>query len=445
MELYNYQRLGAEFLCKRKAVLLADEQGLGKCAESIAAINLLRAKKILIVCPASVRNVWLTELKNWLDMSWLKISVISQADFQIPQDSDIVIASYDILTYGGKYDKEKKFTGSLIYDQLVARQWAVGIWDEAHYLKNRDSLRTQITLCRAGLAAHCAYKWFLTGTPVLNRPSELFPILRACSPRTISPFLSYTAFTEHFCGGYWDGVQWWDKGATNCSELNTRLNKGFMLRRTKDEVLKDLPEKTFQTISLPQTGPTKKLVAEEFKWDEKKYARSAINLEAGELATHRQELAVAKVPQAVQWICEVLESEKKVVIFAYHREVVRQLKEALADYSPVIVQGGTAERLRDQAVRDFQSDPLVRIFIGQIRAAGVGITLTAASHVIFVEPDWTPGIVHQAVDRCHRIGQKSAVLAQFLVVEGSLEEHMMQTLISKTKTIKTIVEKPTEQ
>ena len=448
MELYNYQRLGAKFLCKNRSALLADEQGTGKTITAIAAINSLRAKKILIVCPASVRNVWLTELRNWLDMSWLKISVISQADFLIPQDSDIVISSYDILTYGGKYDKANsgdkdqrgKFTGSLIYDQIVKREWAVGIWDEAHYLKNRDSIRTQITLCRNGLASRCAYKWFLTGTPVLNRPSELYPVLRSCSPATIAPFLSYTGYTEHFCGGYWDGVQWWDKGATNCEELNRRLSADFMLRRTKQEVLSELPEKTFQTISLPQTGDTKKLVAEEFRWDEKSYGRIALALDSGELSSHRQELAIAKVPQAISWIAEVLESEKKIVIFAYHREVIRQLKIGLENYNPVILDGSTGMSARSDAVSDFQTDPMVRVFIGQITAAGVGITLTAASHVVFVEPDWVPGVIHQAVDRCHRIGQKSAVLAQFLVVEGSLEERMMNVLVDKTKIIKTIVE-----
>ena len=441
MELYNFQEKGSIWLASRITALLADEQGLGKTAQAISAINLLKAKKILIVCPASVRNVWLMELQNWLDMSWLKISVISQADFQIPQDSDIVISSYDILTYGGKYDKEKRFQGSAVYDQITARQWAVGIWDEAHYLKNRDSLRTQITLCKNGIAAHCAYKWYLTGTPVLNRPSELYAILRANAPDTIAPYLSYTAFTEHFCGGYWDGIQWWDKGATNCKELNERLSRGFMLRRTKQEVLPELPEKTFQTISLPRTPQTTKLLAEEFKWDEKSYGRIALSLESGDLSSHRQELAIAKVPQAVSWIAEVLQSETKVIVFAYHREVIRQLQDGLSQYSPVTIQGSTSVEERKRAVDDFQNDPCVRVFIGQIKAAGVGITLTAASHVIFAEPDWTPGVVHQAVDRCHRIGQKSAVLAQFLVVEGSLEERMMQTLIDKTKIIKTIVEK----
>jgi SWI/SNF-related matrix-associated actin-dependent regulator 1 of chromatin subfamily A len=217
-----------------------------------------------------------------------------------------------------------------------------------------------------------------------------------------------------------------------------------MLRRTKQEVLSELPEKTFQTISLPRTPDTSKLVAEEFKWDEKSYGRVSIALENGELSSHRQALAVAKIPQAVAWIAEVLASEQKVVVFAYHREVIRQLKIALADYSPVVLEGSTSGKERERAIQDFQGDPMVRVFIGQIKAAGVGITLTAASHVIFVEPDWTPGIVHQAVDRCHRIGQKSAVLAQFLVVEGSLEERMMNALIEKTKIIRTIVEKSSD-
>jgi SWI/SNF-related matrix-associated actin-dependent regulator 1 of chromatin subfamily A len=217
-----------------------------------------------------------------------------------------------------------------------------------------------------------------------------------------------------------------------------------MLRRTKQEVLSELPEKTFQTISLPRTPTTEKLVAEEFKWDEKSYGRVALNLESGELSSHRQELAIAKIPQITAWICEVLQSERKVVIFAYHREVIKQLRSALDNYNPVVIEGSSGMNARNEAVCDFQTDPTVRVFIGQIKAAGVGITLTAASHVIFVEPDWTPGVVHQAVDRCHRIGQKSAVLAQFLVVEGSLEERMMQTLIDKTKIIKTIVEKPSD-
>lgn len=438
-KLYPFQQTGCEFLASRKSALLADEMGLGKTPQTIAAINQLRAKKVLILCPASLRINWKRELEKWLS-SPRKIFPVFQSNTTIPEDADIVIASYDVLTYGGKYDGNE-FKGSTIFDQLITRTFAVLVCDEAHYLKNRDALRTKITLMRNQIASRCVHKWYLTGTPVLNRPSELFPILRSSAPEVIKPFTSYTAYTRYFCGGYFDGLQWWDKGATHCEELHERLTRDFMLRRTKQEVLNELPEKTFQVVSVPQTEETKKLVAEEFKWDEQTYRNPKIGaMEVGDLATHRQLLALRKVNQAISWIQEVLVSEDKVVVFAHHREVIRLLGEGLANYNPVTLTGATSHADRQLAVDDFQTDPVVRVFIGQTQAAGIGLTLTAGSHVVFVEPEWTPGVIHQAVDRCHRIGQKSAVLAQFLVVENSLEEKIMYTVVEKTKTIRKIVE-----
>ena len=157
------------------------------------------------------------------------------------------------------------------------------------------------------------------------------------------------------------------------------------------------------------------------------------------LATQRRELALCKLPQSLEQINELLESVDKMVVFAWHTEVINELEKQLAIYNPALISGKTRQETRQAQVDKFQNDKTCRVFIGNILAAGVGITLTAASHVDFVETSWVPGEVFQAVDRCHRIGQKNSVNARFHVVENSIDEAVIRSLISKNITIKKII------
>lgn len=445
-EYLPYQVDGIRFCASRKASLLADEMGLGKTIQAIGAINLLGAKKVLVVCPAGLKLNWARELKSWLTVK-RNVQILMTSGETISPAADIVIVNYDLLTYGMKYDKDGRILGGGIYDQLVSRDWAIGIFDEAHYMKNREAARTCAVLQKGRIASRCIYKIFMTGTPVLNRPVELYPILRAAARDVIEPYSDFRQYAIRYCDGYLekDTQIFRCEGATHTDELNERLHKNFMLRRLKADVLKDLPEKRYQIVPLSLTDATRKLVESEFQWDAAKFKRIAVGGDLGEMTTHRREIALAKLNQCCEFICSVFESVEKLVVFAYHRDVIKGLAENLSHFNPVVVMGGISAKDKQNAVDQFQTDEKTRLFIGQIEAAGTGITLTAASHIVFVESSWVPGIVHQAIDRCHRIGQKNSVLAQFLVVEKSIEETIMRTIVDKMKVIKSIVEKAEKQ
>lgn len=427
-ELRPFQKIGRDFLVNHKAALLADEQGLGKTPEAITAINALKARKVLIVCKAIGKITWPGELKTWLDTP-LKIQVLNGKNAVVNPDSEIVILNYDLLT------------SSSVFTQLVKMSFAVGVFDESHYLKNASAKRTKAVLLRGAVASRCVYKWFLTGTPVLNRPIELYPLLKSVAPHVIEPYTTHDSFARRYCDGYWDGFQLVTKGATNVEELNCRLvNSGFMLRRLKKDVLKELPDKQYQIISLPAPdSKTKELVKKEFTFSKDDAKRYSLSESGSEIARIRHELAIAKTDTCIDHIKDVLDETPKVVVFAYHRAVIAKIAEAFG-VEAVTLTGDTSFQNRVEAVARFQKDPSVRVFIGQIQAAGDTITLTASSHVIFVESSWVPGEVDQATDRCHRIGQKDAVLVQFLVLAESLEENIIRTMIDKKLTIRRIID-----
>lgn len=447
-ELLPYQEIGANFLASKTAAMLCDEMGLGKTIQAIEAINRLGARKVLIVCPASLRVNWRRELEKWL-VKKRHIQILTYGEAKVFPDTDILIVNYDLITCGMhasiinrgfKNDKVAKRSG-IIFTQIMEREWAVGIFDESHYMKNVNAMRTKAVLQKDRIASRCIYKWFLTGTPILNRPAELFPVFRAVFPEVIFPFLTYTAYAKHFCGAYFNGKFYYDRGASNTAELARRISRGgFMLRRLKKDVLKELPDKRYQLIPLidsrSSSPGTQKLFSDTMMW-EKKMRRQQIGEDLGEISKLRHDIAKVKLPHAIEHIKSLLETVDKLVVFAYHTDILEALYTEFAEFS-VTLDGQTSMGARQAAVDQFQTNPKCRLFIGQIQAAGVGITLTAANTVVFVESSWVPGEISQAIDRCHRIGQKETVLAQFLLIGDTIEEHMLATVIEKLKTIKTI-------
>jgi SWI/SNF-related matrix-associated actin-dependent regulator 1 of chromatin subfamily A len=234
-----------------------------------------------------------------------------------------------------------------------------------------------------------------------------------------------------YCDAY-PGQWGWDySGASNLDELNERLRSTVMIRRLKADVMKELPPKRRQIIELSGALPKPEvdyLAAV-------KALKNPGQIAFEEIARVRHEDALAKLPQVIEFIKDALEESEKIVVFAWHRDVIEGLTQALIDFSPVIVTGDTSLKNRQWAIENFQNEPHTRIFIGNIQAAGVGITLTAASHVIFAELDWTPGVVSQAEDRCHRIGQKDFVLVQHLVLSGSIDAKMAKILVAKQEVL----------
>jgi SWI/SNF-related matrix-associated actin-dependent regulator 1 of chromatin subfamily A len=444
-EYMPFQKAGIEYAHNKGSVLIGDEMGLGKTIQAIGLINLDESiQTVLVICPASLKLNWKREMNSWLT----RLFSIEVAGQSFP-DADIVIANYDILH---KHQKA-----------LRDRNWDLMIVDEAHYLKNLQTRRTQQVLGKKGRVKKdgtsssidpipAKRKLFLTGTPILNRPIELWPIIHTLDPMTWSDM---GVFTLRYCKAHKGRYTRWDmSGASNLEELQRRLRSSIMIRRRKSEVLTDLPAKLRQVIELPQNGARPVIEAEKLAFRQHEAAlhelavavelskasesreeyiaaverlRDGVALSFGELAKARKETAIAKIPQVI----DVLETlSEKCVIFAHHKDVVHGVYDRFKKKS-VVLTGETTLKARDEAVRQFQEDPGVQFFIGSIQAAGVGLTLTAASHVIFCELDWVPGNVMQAEDRLHRIGQRNSVLVQHLVFDQSIDAKIAKTLIAK--------------
>ncbi len=410
-----YQEAGVEELLKKlhtwKGALLADAPGLGKTAQAIEVANRLASEDgaprpftVLVVAPASLRINWSREIRTW---AWTN-------------------AGYEVLTYG-----------EVVRGKQSRPRYSLIIFDEAHYLKNPDAKRT-----KAGLALDADYRLFLTGTPVANRPMEMFPMLKSLGLK-----MNRTDYGVRYCGGKLITVpirgghgkrRAWDfTGSSNTDELNKVLRKSVMVRRTKEEVLKELPRKVRQVISMDFKSGESREFRERFASLSlaADILRTAGKIPFTELARERYNVAMAKLPYVLDFLNDLLEEEEKVVVFAHHRDVIDAIVKA--GENRVALVGGMTERQKDAAVQAFQNGP-ARVFVGQIVAAGTGLTLTAARTVLFAELDWVPGNVTQAEDRCHRIGQKDTVRVFHLVAEGSIDARIVRAIVDKQQIIKEI-------
>jgi SWI/SNF-related matrix-associated actin-dependent regulator of chromatin subfamily A-like protein 1 len=457
--LFPYQIEGVQRLVNSKRLLLGDEMGLGKTVQCIFAINQLcnLDSRILIVCPKSLLGVWKNELNAWLD---LPLNPQFATPQQVPElhSGSITIINYDLC------HKHRPKLNDVTFDVLIC--------DEAHYLKNKDAMRTKAILGDDKYpGVSCHHLWLLTGTPVLNRPSELYPILRAINP---SEFGSFKTYAERYCdpkkvkdsrGNYRTDYS----GAKNLGELSNRLAP-FMLRRYKADVLKQLPPKfrsckclldsgeadlerdRIKSILMERSGYVDEyddtLILEEFGSQASslmKYLGRDFNLNdpkmrneiMGLIATVRRETAMSKVDAAVEILENIILSEK-VVVFAHHRDVIQKLVDTFGKRA-VCVMGGMNNEERLNAVYGFQTDPNIRMFVGSIRAAGVGLTLTASSRVVFLELDWSPAVMSQAEDRCHRIGAAESIQIEYFVFQNTIDEWIARSLMTKQANIDRIL------
>jgi SWI/SNF-related matrix-associated actin-dependent regulator 1 of chromatin subfamily A len=423
LEFLPYQKAGVEWCLKRKTSIIGDQPGLGKTMQFIGLMNYWRTNSSLVICPASLKYNWEKELRKWMTEA-PDIDVVVGTKHRISPYARTVIVNYDLLSH------------KTIASQLLARRFDCATADEFHYLKNGEAKRTKSVLDKTnGVIRTADKKVLLSGTPILNRPIELHAPLSSLSPETIHPHISYFDYGRKFCAAH-EGPFGWDfKGSSNLPELNTRLRSTVMIRRMKKDVLSQLPDKTLSIVPLAQDKETKKILAQEKNVNIDELKRKALNLDGGELAKERHEMALAKIPACLDHITTLLQGGlEKVVVFAYHRDVIAALHKGLAEYRPVVTHGGCSAVQKNQAVEDFQNKPEIQVFIAQVDTA-VGYTITAASHGVFVEFPWVPAILEQALDRMHRIGQKNAVLGQLLVVRGSLEENMLVTIFDKQSKI----------
>lgn len=442
----DFQKAGIAYAIKRRNTLFADEMGLGKTIQAIGSINALsNIERVLVICPASLKLNWEKEMDKWLVNNRLTIGVANSDDKFFPQ-TNVVIINYDIV---------KKFV-----EEIHKASWDVLIIDEVHYLKNYSAKRTQLIFgSKSQKAIGADRKFYISGTPILNRPVELYPIVNSLMPKQWGTFVE---FAEHFCSPKRTRYAIDYSGAANLDELQTKLRENIMVRRLKKDVLKELPPKTRQIIELPESG-CKEIIARERELlskhqtilsslnealveskvltSEEEYAEAARKLskrealiELSEIAKIRHATALAKVPFVLEHIESTLEQVDKLVVFAHHHDVINAIYEEFKNVSLVIT-GETPQEKRQAIVESFQKDKKYKLFIGSIQASGVGITLTAASRVIFVELDWVPANITQAEDRCHRIGQHDNVLVQHMVLENSLDARMVRLIVEKQEII----------
>ena len=445
---FPFQRAGIAYALPRSKVLIADEMGLGKTMQAIGVANNdpIPVKNILVVPPAGLLINWERELLKWLCP---KLSGDYASSTKVPS-SDIVLCNYEI--------------GFRIKDLLAQRKWDMIIYDEAHYLKNADSKRTQAFLgseSKKGCYPLEARRLiFLTGTPILNRPIELWPMLRVIDPEGLG--WSYWSFAKKFCGGDDQPAGYREfSGSSNLDVLQERLRTSVMIRRLKKDVLKELPPKRRQIIAIPGDAVKKQVQAElNFYVQNTQLIEDAINRAAQsqaagdtasyneatadlrglkqtlfmEMAKLRHDTAVAKVPYLIQYLEDALEQQDKIVLFAHHQDVINPIYQKFQSVA-VKFDGSMSKEAKQLAVDIFQGQQRCKLFIGSITAAGVGITLTEASYAIFAELDWRPAMVTQAEDRLHRIGQLESVLIQHIVFDNSLDANMAKTIVEKQEVI----------
>ena len=437
-----YQRAGIAYAAARTGVLIADEMGLGKTIQAIGLANTdSTLQSILIICPASLRLNWLREWCKW-DVHGRQAGI---ANGKLPQ-TNVVIVNYDIL---------KKHIV-----QLRTRSWDLLVVDEAHYAKNPKAQRTQLLLgkkdrdpAKAIPALTARRRVFLTGTPILNKPIEAWSLVNSLAP---NEFSSWAHYAKRYCDGHKTQYGWDVTGASNLLELQDHLRASIMVRRLKKDVLTELPPKRRQLLEF--SGETEAVEREQLAYthsqerlevlraavqlakaqSDEEYDRAVQALREGagaaftEMAKLRHATALAKVPYVIEHLTDALEGGK-VITFAHHKDVIAQIVEAFPGC--VSITGDTPMATRQAAVDRFQTDPTCTLIVGNLQAMGVGLTLTASAHVVFAELDWVPGVMSQAEDRAHRIGQLESVLVQHLVLEGSLDAVMAKRLMAKQEVI----------
>jgi SWI/SNF-related matrix-associated actin-dependent regulator 1 of chromatin subfamily A len=411
--LLPYQRLGVERLVQSKRLLLGDEMGLGKTAQIVVAIDVLRKEKmsedmtVMIGVPKRLIPGWKTELNEWLE-SPFTLNIVTPRSFPRPSKGlTIYLIIYEIC------HKWRDELHKHVYDVLIC--------DEAHYLKTQKSKRTLAVLGSSkGTGIPAKKFWPVTGTPVLNRPAEMFSLLQALAP---GQFRNYEEYAKRFCNGreIHDGEKTYldSRGDSNLDEL-AQILAPLMLRRLKKDVHGTLPlppkyrscvcldgsnlnvaehERERVRSMVTDRSPRNSTASDLKSFSSTAHSELRTYLEQftgldmsdydnrrmmlGILVTVRKETALAKVNPAIEYLRSMISSQKKVVVFAHHRNVILSVMEQLGDQA-VYIMGGTSEAAQSLAIRRFQEDPNVRVFVGSIRAAGVGLTLTAASDVLFL-------------------------------------------------------------
>ncbi len=422
----DHQKTAIEKLAGSKRFILADDMGLGKTTSTIIAALETGAKKILIVCPASLKINWQREIANYSDRP-----VFIAEGKKFSTEDDFVIVNYDILKNFHDTDQKRKEESI-----LLKSNFDLVILDEAHMISNVQAQRTKII-------NHFAKKvnrvWLLTGTPMTSRPMNYYNLLNLIESPVAQ---NWKAYAIRYCQGYQFSAGkrkvWNVSGASNLEELRDRTSKQI-LRRLKEEVL-DLPDKIITPVYLKlKSKEYENLMGEYYDWYDKNPDEStSLTVQFSKLMKVRKVIANEKVKQTIEFAENILEQGKKVIIFTNFTDTLQTIYQHFGKQA-VYLDGSCSNSVRQQAVDQFQNNEKITVFVGNLKAAGVGLTLTAAEVVIMNDLSFVPAEHSQAEDRAYRYGQKSNVLVYYPIFENTIEGAIYDILNKKKQIIRTVM------
>jgi len=440
-KLLNFQKEGLDFLMKSSGnALLADEMGLGKTVQTLSYVATEKQTfPVLVVAPLVTLNNWEREIEKFLkkksrngrllESQSPSVTLIRTGKKKELPKTDIYVINYELLF--------KR------YDDLAKVGIKTVVCDEVHNLRSKTTQKYK-SIKKLAAIPSVSYRIGLSGTPIYNRGSEIWPIIDILKPGLLG---SFKEFCEYFC--YVN-----EKGKAIVLEnkrasLRNELQKHVMLRRKKSDVLKELKDKVRykEVIAsdtdyyLEELDKIWKRLEEEQKDAESEFSKSSSYHRA--IQSERQIAGVAKLPHVINFVKNIMEIEESVVVFCHHKVIHKLLHESLQEFLPVSIIGGQSDSVRQDQIDKFQKGES-KLMIAGIRAGNVGINLTRAKYVIFAELDWSPAIHRQAEDRLHRIGQKNTVFAYYLIGNGTLDDHVANVLVDKSYEIDEIMDESVE-
>lgn len=420
----EHQKEAITHLLSNNKFILADEMGLGKTTSTIIAALETGAKKILIICPASLKVNWEREIRNYTDRD---IFICEGKKYS--KDHDFVIMNYDIVKNFHSVEKNAE-------SKILDTNFDLVIIDEAHFLSNAQALRTKLI---NSFAKKITRVWLLTGTPITSRPINYFNLLNLVESPVAS---NWVAYVIRYCQGYqfFAGKRkvWNTSGASNLEELKDRTSRQI-LRRLKESVL-DLPEKIITPTYLRLSSKNyEELMGEYYDWYKKNPKESSsLTVQFNKLMKVRQVIAQEKVEYSIELAEAILAQNKKVIIFTNFTNVLQSFVSHFGKKC-VYIDGSCNQNKRQKAVDDFQNNEKIEVFVGNLIAAGAGITLTAAEAVIMNDLSFVPAHHLQAEDRAHRYGQNFSVSVYYPIFENTIEGAVYDILLNKKYIFETVM------
>lgn len=422
----THQKEAIEKLVGSKRFILADDMGLGKTTSTIIAALETGANKILIICPASLKINWQREIENYTDRS-----VYISEGKKFSTEDDFVIVNYDILKNFHDADPKKR-DSSLLFQS----NFDLVILDEAHMISNAQAQRTKII---NSFVKDIKRVWLLTGTPMTSRPMNYYNLLNIIESPVAQNWMAYAI---RYCQGYqfMAGKRkvWNVQGASNLEELRDRTSKQT-LRRLKEDVL-DLPDKIISPIYLRLSSKDyEEMMGEYYDWYENKSDESSsLTVQFSKLMKVRKIIANEKVKHTIEFVENIIEQGKKVIIFTNFTDTLQMIHNHFGKQS-VYLDGSCSKPQRQYAVDQFQENEKIKVFVGNLKAAGVGLTLTSAEVVIMNDLSFVPAEHAQAEDRAYRYGQKNNVLVYYPLFDNTIEGAIYDILNRKKQIINTVM------